>query len=216
MPVYRRPRRTFKAIGSIIGQTVKEWEAFVIGDGCPDYDKYINLITDNRIIKGNSPINHGGCGYAQTNLAIKKATGQYFVFLGNDDYIMPNHFENYLSEIEGTDLDFVWFPCATFQCRPYGFRLRSWKIGHAGLIIRTDFLKGMPPHQKAYNHDWNLVANMIKAGARYKKGNPKITYHMDPYGWRGTGIDGDNLTRTDDNLRWHRKLAKKIKKLFKL
>ena len=211
MPVYRRPIRTFKAIGSIISQTVTDWEGFVLGDGCPDYPRYIKLITDNRILTFNTPINYGGCGYHQTNYAIQCADGKYFVFLGNDDYLLPNHFENYLSEIEGTDLDFVWFPWAMNQGRPYRFRLRSWHIGHAGLIIRTDFLKRMPPHEKAYNHDWSLVKNMIDAGAKYKKGNDRITYCMDPYGWRGTGKDGDHLTRGMDTHSPYTKLKKWIK-----
>jgi hypothetical protein len=37
----------------------------------------------------------------------------------------------------------------------------------------------MPPHDPEYGHDWRLIDNMIKAGAKYKKANSKeATYHV--------------------------------------
>lgn len=219
MPCYGRPLRTAWAIGSIQMQNMTDFEAIIGGDCCPYFDNVVmisGINDDGRFLNYNLSHNYGACGYHLTNIAIQTASGKYFIFLGNDDLILPTHFENYLSEIEGTDLDFVWFPWVSNQGRPYRFRLKSWKIGHAGLIIRTDFLKRMPPHEKDYNHDWSLVANMIKAGAKYKKGNDRITYLMDPYCWRGTGRDGDAATRTGQDLRWHSRMAKSIKKLLGL
>jgi hypothetical protein len=63
----------------------------------------------NDLYIANNPKNKGGNGYAITNNNIEFAQGKYFMFFANDDVILPNHFENYLSEIENSDYDFVYF-----------------------------------------------------------------------------------------------------------
>jgi len=208
MPCYMRPIRTAAAIESIRRQTVEDFEAFVIGDGCPFYRN--TLGDDLRFRSFNTDANYGGCGYYQTNFAIRHATGKYFVFQGNDDLIDPNHFENYLSAIEGTDLDFVWFSQYKEAGQVKQFKLKSWKIGHCALIIRTDFLKQMPPHVPAYNHDWNLIDNMIKAGAKYKRCDNKPTYHCDPYNWRFTDMDGDADSRVRKKKHFRERMLQKL------
>jgi glycosyltransferase involved in cell wall biosynthesis len=186
MPCYRRPLRTAIAIECIRQQTMVDFEAFVLGDGCP---VFLPVQCDRRFYSFNSDINHGACGYFQTNFAINAAVGKYFIFMGNDDFIAPSHFENYLSAIEGTDLDFVWFKRVLNQGRERWFKMKSYSIGHCALIIRTDFLKKMPKHQGQYNHDWHLIYAMVQAGARYKCSWKAPTYHIDPYRWRGTNND---------------------------
>jgi glycosyltransferase involved in cell wall biosynthesis len=120
MPCYGRPIRTKRAINSIINQTEKSWEALIVGDNCPviqeliDSKEYNNHYpTESKFVLENLPINYGHCGYAITNMNIKRAVGEYFVFMANDDIILNNHLENYLSEIEGTDYDFVYFDSFT-------------------------------------------------------------------------------------------------------
>lgn len=202
MPCFGRPQRTIRAINGVLNQGYNDWEALIIGDGCPDFKKIMDErgveFQDRAISQGchlamnNLEKNYGGHGYHIQNLNIPAAAGQYFVFTANDDILAPDHLEHYLSEIDGTDYDFVYY-----QCRLPGNQgnrnpeLRYGGIGHSELIIRTEFLKGMPAHSAEYGHDWHLVDAMMKAGAKHKKAvSTKATYYiMGTPACREEGID---------------------------
>lgn len=189
MPCFQRRKGTIRAIECIANQTINNWEALVIGDGCPfmeDFLKsgYFNDIRKDCRIRGNdlyianNPQNKGGHGYAITNNNIQFAEGKYFVFFANDDVILPNHFESYLSAIEGTDLDFVYFNSLVLpnnQIR--NAQLQYGHIGHSELIVRTEFLRQMPKHNEHYGHDWSLIEQMAISGKHLKSENPP-TYHV--------------------------------------
>lgn len=191
VPCYLRPQRTIRAINCIANQTENNWEALVIGDGCPvmkdflDSNYFNDIVSDcekrgNDLYISNNIANIGGHGYAITNVNITLAEGKYFMFYANDDIILPNHFENYLSQIEGTDLDFVYFN--SFVKPNNSIRnssLQYGSIGHSELIIKTDFLRQIPQHNAEYGHDWSLIQNMINAGAKNKKAlTSEPTYHV--------------------------------------
>lgn len=190
MASFGRPQRTIRAINSIANQTANDWEALVIGDGCPvmkDYldSGYFNDIRiecanrGNDLYIDNNPINQGGNGFAIINNNIKIAQGKYFVFFANDDIILPHHFENYLSQIENTDLDFVYF---NSEVKPTNSlrvsQLQYGMIGHSELIVRTEFLKQMPTHNEHYGHDWALIQSMMLNGKHKKAENCPATYHV--------------------------------------
>lgn len=188
MPCYGRPQRTIRAINCIANQTINGWEAFVIGDGCPvmqdfiDSDYFKDIIemcsyNGNDLIISNNPVNQGGHGFAITNRNIEEAEGKYFVFFANDDIILPNHFENYLSQIEGTDLDFVYFNSQVKPINSIRFsRLEYGMIGHSELIVRTEFLRQMPMHNEHYGHDWALIQSMMQNGKHKKAEDCPPTY----------------------------------------
>jgi len=190
MASFGRPQRTIRAINSIANQTANDWEALVIGDGCSvmkDYldSGYFNDIRiecsnrGNDLYIDNNPINQGGNGFAIINNNIKIAQGKYFVFFANDDIILPNHFENYLSQIENTDLDFVYFD--SFVAPRNAIRnaqLQYGMIGHSELIVKTDFLRQMPTHNEHYGHDWALIQSMIQNGKHKKAVNCPPTYQV--------------------------------------
>jgi len=188
MPCYGRPKRTIRSVEDICKQTINGWEALVVGDGCSIMADYItsnyfsDLVIDanargNSLLISNLSENKGGHGYYITNMNIQRAIGKYFTFMANDDRIQENHFESYLSEIENTDLDFVYF---NSFIKPYGglrdTQLRYGGIGHSEIIVRTEFIKNMPPHTDIYGHDWHLVENIIATTNKHKKSNNNPTY----------------------------------------
>lgn len=191
MPSYMRPKRTIRAIECIVNQNINGWEALVTGDGCPVMADFIksgtfdDMVLDaerngNQLIIKNNPINQGHHGYAITNEHIQRATGKYFVFYANDDMIFFNHLHNYLGEIENTDLDFTYFD-SFVQCNNQKriSQLKFGHIGHSELIIRTEFLKQMPPHDQNYGHDFSLIENMMSATNKYRKANTTYpSYHV--------------------------------------
>jgi GT2 family glycosyltransferase len=190
MPCCGRPKRTIRAIESIANQTEDGWEALVIGDGCPVMEDFLNSgyfddirrdcrLRGNHLFIKNNPINMGGHGYAITNQNIEYAVGEYFVFFANDDVLLPNHFRNYLSQIEGTDLDFVYFDSLVVPRNAVrNAQLQYGHIGHSELIVKTEFLKQMPKHNEHYGHDWQLIETMMQNGKSKKALNCPPTYYV--------------------------------------
>lgn len=181
VPCFGRPQRTRRMVDCIFSQDIREWELFLIGDNCDhfqrlkesDYLLQKEVTADywgNKIHAFNFGNHHGGYGYAAINFAIRNARGKYFIFAGNDDIIYPDHFKHYLSGIEDTDYDFVFYNTwVDVTNKPRHTNLAPGGIGHSELIIRTEFLKKMPPHGPEYGHDWQLVKNMMVSTANYRK-----------------------------------------------
>lgn len=196
VPCYQRPQRTIRAIDSILAQDMDAWEAFIVGDGCPFIQQLIDEDTDVFMYKNsasrfgskihfiNNYPNMGGWGYHARNQAIDLCTGDYVMFLDNDDCILPNHFSNYYGGIKDTDNDFMYYDVwlnpienrSGVQGRIREAKLIEGNIGHAELIIKSSVIRSMPRETPNYHHDWELVKNMIDAGCKSQKG-----VHMYPY-----------------------------------
>lgn len=181
MPCFGRPQRTLRAIECISKQNTNGWEALITGDGCPYMEQFIksdyckDLVKSasengNSMVFRNNKVNQGGHGYAITNEHIDLAKGKYFMFFANDDIITEGHVQNYLSGIEGTDYDFVYFDSFVYPIQTKRVAsLQYGMIGHSELIIKTDFLRQMPKHTSEYGHDWFLIRNMINQGMHKKQ-----------------------------------------------
>lgn len=190
MACYGRLKGTIRAIESIANQTANNWEALVTGDGCKVMEKFIHtnyfadIVADckakgNDLIITNNEVNQGGHGYAIINENIRIAKGKYFAFFANDDILLPNHFDNYLSGIENTDLDFAYFDSYVAPRRANRVaQLQYGMIGHSELIIKTDFLRQMPIHNEHYGHDWALISEMARLGKHQKAQGFPPTYHV--------------------------------------
>jgi glycosyltransferase involved in cell wall biosynthesis len=187
---YRRPERTKRSIQCILDQDINGWEAFIMGDACPDFQKlidsgYMQSIKEEQEKKGNiihyfnAETNGGGCGYKLINHAIQNATGKYLVFYANDDVILPNHFTNYLSEIENTDYDLVYYNShlAPFK-KDRQTLLQISCIGHCDIIVKTDTAKSLKPHSERYTHDWDFIQEVSKKGKVTKAKSKLATYKV--------------------------------------
>jgi glycosyltransferase involved in cell wall biosynthesis len=189
MPCFGRPTQTIRAIRSILNQTEKSWEAFVIGDNCEiiadiieskQFDTFNQ--PESKLVIENLPKNYGFWGSYIRNEYVKKANGKYVVFLDNDDYFLENHLKNYLKEIENTDLDFVYYNTWLINNGERNTRLEKNHIGHSEIIIKTEFLKKIDIEDNNYGHDWNLIEKMINLGANSKKGiSRELTYRIMGY-----------------------------------
>lgn len=191
MPCYKRPQRTRRMVECISKQTINNFEAFIIGDGCSDFEQLLNdswyqdkvkqiESKGNRIVTFNMDRNYGGYGYAIMNYARQNCTGNYLVFTNNDDMITDDHLQYYLSEIEGTDYDMVHYNSLVI---PKGNTIRNSQlkeasIGHSEIIVTRDLARRMPPHTPDYIADWFFISNAMQSGAKIKKSKNtlKTTY----------------------------------------
>jgi glycosyltransferase involved in cell wall biosynthesis len=188
LPCNGRPKRTLRILEQIKNQTINNWELFIIGDCCSYFQELIKIgylekfkkeieLNKNNVIYTNLDRNYGGYGYHIRNIVKREATSPYLIYIDNDDCIKPNHFENYLSEIEGTDYDFVYFnsfvePLNSVRTS----NLSAGNIGHSEIIVNLDFLRKMPDHIPDYEHDWVLINNFLKHNPKYKKSDNPYSY----------------------------------------
>ena len=179
-PCWKRPARTRRLINNILAQSINGWEAFIIGDGCPIFQTLIDSGEANFYMKlakekgnilyiANAKNHTGNWGQAILDYAIDNATGEYFLFVGNDDMLLPNHFEHYLSEIENTEYDMVAY--RSYIMPHDRILIPQWgicQVGHGSIIIKTNTLKKAPKVQASSTHDWSLIDELIKMGAKTK------------------------------------------------
>ena len=90
VPVYNTLQYLTKAVESVLNQTWKNMEVFLIDDGSTDgsgacLDRFAEA--DRRVIVIHQP--NGGQGKAR-NVALDRATGDCFLFLDSDDFLDPD------------------------------------------------------------------------------------------------------------------------------
>lgn len=106
IPIYNAEKTLFYCLDSILNQTYKDFEIILINDGSKD--KSQKVIDDYKkkypkIIRSYSQKNSG---IATTrNNGIKYATGEYLLFIDNDDYIDKDYIETFTKNIEGMECD---------------------------------------------------------------------------------------------------------------
>lgn len=186
-PCYKKPQRTLRAISSVLEQDTDGWEALFIGDGCPQFESMMDdgtfsSFSEKALLRGNEmhfmnlSQHMGFWGYQARNIGIDLARGKYIVFLDNDDVLMPNHFSNYLSAIENTEFDMVYFDS---YIEPIVSRrkseLRYGSIGHSEIIVKTSKLKGFKQRAE-YGHDWGMIEHLLRNNVLAEKSNNEPTY----------------------------------------
>ena len=182
--------RTRRMINKILNQNISGWEAFVIGDGCPHFQKMIDSgevhkfikraeSTGNKLHCYNLQEHKGMFGSSIYNYGFENAKGKYIIFAGNDDIIEKNHFENYLSEIEETEYDMVYYK--TYLAPSKTVRdpeLEIGRIGHSEMIIKRSSI-GKTRNDLVYASDWSLLSKLLNKGIKTKKAeSSNITYRV--------------------------------------
>lgn len=107
IPVYNTEKYLDKCLSSIINQTFKDIEIFIVDDGSIDNSheicrKYANI--DNRIVLIRQ--SNQGQGFAR-NKALLKSNGEYIFFLDSDDYLELDAFELLYNEAINKNSDLV-------------------------------------------------------------------------------------------------------------
>jgi glycosyltransferase involved in cell wall biosynthesis len=103
---YNRAETLRYAIESVMWQSFKNFELWIIGDGCTDQtDELINSVfNDPRIYWHNLPV-HSGVQSKPLNEGIKRARGEYIAYLNQNDIWLPNHLETLVDQIDRLDAD---------------------------------------------------------------------------------------------------------------
>lgn len=190
MPCWGRPLRTKRAIENILSQDLQGWEALIGGDCCPHFQRLIDSgwmdemseqakKGGNSLIYYNLPKHKGGCGYYITNASIRDASGEYILFMGNDDVIKPTHFSHYYNYIRESGLDYMYFNSFLHPINQVrNTKLAPSEIGHSEIIVRTSLAKRAPLHTGKYGHDWDFIKYISEHGRGKKADSPHTTYDV--------------------------------------
>ena len=103
VPVYNSEKYITEWIASVLNQSYKNWELILVDDGSSDSSKaicikYAQQYPDQIFVYESKNF---GVSHAR-NIAIKKANGDYVVFLDSDDYLLNKNFFEYLNNVSQT------------------------------------------------------------------------------------------------------------------
>lgn len=177
MPYYNAANYIKETVISIICQTYRDWELYIIDDcsTSPDTESTLREVAnlDNRIKILRTPSN-GGAGVAR-NEGIKAASGDYLAFCDSDDWWYPNKLEEQLTFMQNNNYPFTctWYEDAnekldtyyTMKQAPkqnYQDMVKGCNVGTPGVMIDVHTLgkKYMPALRRA--EDWGLWMMYLK------------------------------------------------------
>ena len=104
VPAYNTEKYIDKCLKSIFSNTYKNFEVIIVNDGSTDktediINKYIKKYDNIIYIKQKNM----GLSLARNN-GVKKATGDYLLFIDSDDYVEKNLLENINKDIGDLDV----------------------------------------------------------------------------------------------------------------
>jgi glycosyltransferase involved in cell wall biosynthesis len=90
------------SIGSVLRQTMQDFEILVVGDGCTDdSEQVVAAIGDPRIRWFNLPENTRHQS-SPNNEGLRQARGQFIAYLGHDDLWLPHHLEAHVAALDAS------------------------------------------------------------------------------------------------------------------
>lgn len=110
IPTHNRRETVVLAVLSALRQTLAPEQVIVTCDGCTDGTaEALRAIGDPRVVaieleKGR------GYAYGHRNIALEQATGEFVLWLADDDLLLPDHLERLAERQAVDDLDMVTSP----------------------------------------------------------------------------------------------------------
>lgn len=104
VPVYNTSKYLKRCLDSILKQSFKDYEIIIVNDGSTDdsfkiISKYEKKNDNVKVITQKNQ----GLSMARNN-GVKKATGEYLIFIDSDDYVEKNLLKEIDKEIDGVEV----------------------------------------------------------------------------------------------------------------
>lgn len=154
------------SVGSLLWQTLQDFEVFIVGDGLTPKTKEVAqrlAASDNRISLLEFPKAARTGDLYRHSIITERARGTYIAYLGDDDLLLPRHLELMVSEL--ATCDFV-HPMPVFINE-------SGVLGVAEGDLSIDFVKKRILASTTYN--FISITGVV---------HTKEIYTKLPFGWR--------------------------------
>ena len=152
MPVYDAAEYISDTLNSILSQSLKDIEVIIIDDNSAD--DTLKLLqsfaaNDSRIHLVNNSHNIGAG--ASRNIGLKIASGEYIIFLDDDDYADANMLKRMYDHAVLLQADVVICRCQSFDLQTHSYAPMPWSV-------RVDLL----PQKKLFSSD-EITHNFFSA-----------------------------------------------------
>jgi glycosyltransferase involved in cell wall biosynthesis len=108
LPTHNRSDLLRLAISSVLSQTDGDFELLIVGDGCTDNSaEMVASLNDARIRWFDLP-KAPHFGYANRNIALKEAVGEYVAYVTDDDLVFPDHLALLASALENSGAEWIY------------------------------------------------------------------------------------------------------------
>jgi len=192
-----REAKYIRAVNSFINQTYQNSELIIVGDGCfRTYEIYKenwenNPRVDCILIEKQATFS----GNVRTE-GLKIATGEYILYLDNDDAFGKFHIETVVSQITD-DLDWGYYDdylvlssdFKKLMKRSVGPRWAS--IGTSSIFHKNfEEIKEKGIFTDGYGHDFICVLNLVSKGYKFGKLEKTPQYLVAHWGDINNGVSG--------------------------
>lgn len=157
--------KLLRAINSVIGQTLEDWELHIIADGCRDtIDIVQNNVKDKRIHLWKITHTKLWSGRPR-NTGIEQASGDWIIYLDNDDIYGENHLQIVNDGI--ANYDWIWYNDIRFNPRDNNWYENSCDIHTLGRhgtsnVAHRRNLGIFWDEDGKYAHDFHFVRKLLK------------------------------------------------------
>lgn len=183
------------AIRSVLAQSIRDWELFVVGDGCTDHTaSVVSSFDDPRITWLDLP-KAPHYGYANRNVALRRTTGEFIACIAHDDLLFPDHLELLGGQLERERADWIFsrplWVSMDGVIVPYAVRLLSRDERDSFMINGNPIPMSCVMHRRTIGDsvggwpedvprsaDWELWKRMLAAGATIASCRTPTTLHF--------------------------------------
>jgi glycosyltransferase involved in cell wall biosynthesis len=133
LPTHDRSNLLRLAISSVLPQTDGDFELLIVGDGCTDNSADVVASFDDTRIRWFDQPKAPNFGYANRNIALKEATGEYVAFVADDDLVFPDHLALLAANLESSGAEWVY-------SRPLWVTIDGLVVPFASNLLNSDEL----------------------------------------------------------------------------
>lgn len=154
VPIYNAEKYLERTIGSLLSQTIDNYEILLINDGSTDGSKEIIKYYEENYDKVISFSKENGGQSSARNYGISKAKGKYLAFIDADDYIDNSFLEKMYNKAIQNDADI----CFCNYYHVYEDKIekdREYQVKDLNNVTKKEYLLADPsPCNKIYKKDF--------------------------------------------------------------
>lgn len=108
IPTYNSIKTITRSVNSVLNQSFQNFEILIVDDGSNKKTQCLQkkIFKNNNKIKLYSRLRNFGVSNSR-NFAMKKANGDFLIFLDSDDYLLSNYLENIYNILKKKNIDVV-------------------------------------------------------------------------------------------------------------